>query len=219
MPFIKLQFKPGVNRDQTDYSNEGGWYAADKIRFRSGYPEKLGGWLKATTVPFLGYCRQMWNWVTTFSDNMLAVGTNVKVYIEISGNFYDITPLRDTIPVLDTPETDNCVNTTSTVAKITVNLGATPHGATTGDYVIVSGVTGSGSPQKIGGIPITEINGTYEITVVDAFKFTFATTTAATSSVSSSGGTAIVLSFELSPGNAINTSGYGWGTSTWGRLR
>jgi len=217
MAFIKLQFKPGVNRDQTDYSNEGGWYACDKIRFRSGYPEKIGGWTKVTTVPFLGYCRQMWNWITTFSDNLLAVGTNIKVYIEVSGNFYDVTPLRDTNPVLDTPDTDNCINTTNTFAEITVNLGVTPHEATTGDYVVVSGVVGSGSPQKIGDIPITEINGTHEITVVDPYIFTFTTTTAATSSVASSGGTAIDLSFQISPGNAITTSGYGWGTGTWGR--
>ena len=92
MPFIKLQFKPGVNRDQTTYSNEGGWYACDKIRFRSGYPEKLGGWTKTVSSPFSGYCRQMWNWVTTYSDDLLALGTNSKVYLEIGGAYYDITP-------------------------------------------------------------------------------------------------------------------------------
>ena len=109
MSFIKLQFKPGVNRDQTDYSNEGGWRECDKIRFRSGYPEKLGGWLKSAPDPFIGYCRQMLNWVTSYSDDMLAMGTDVKVYIEIAGNYYDITPLRDTDPVLDSPDTDNCI--------------------------------------------------------------------------------------------------------------
>ena len=217
MAFIKLLFKPGVNRDQTDYSNEGGWYACDKIRFRSGFPEKLGGWLRVTDQKFIGYCRQMWNWVTTFADNLLAVGTNVKVYIEIAGNYYDITPLRNTNPTLSTPTTDNCVNTTNTQTKITINLGATGHDAVTGDYVVVSGVTGSGSPQKIGGIPITEINGDHEITVVDPYIFTFTTTTAATSSVASSGGTAINLSFEITPGYGITTAGYGWGTGTWGR--
>lgn len=217
MSFIKLQFKPGVNRDQTDYSNEGGWYACDKIRFRSGYPEKIGGWVKVTNTQFIGYCRQMWNWVTTFSDNFLAMGTDVKVYIEASGNYYDITPLRDTNPTLSTPTTDNCVYTTNSQAKITINLGAGAHGAQTGDYVVVSGVVGSGSPQKIGGIPITEINGNHKITVVDTHIFTFTTTTSATSSVSASGGTAITLSFEVSPGNAIATGGYGWGTGTWGR--
>lgn len=96
MPFIKLNFKPGVNRDQTNYSNEGGWYACDKIRFRSGFPQKLGGWLEYTVQRFLGVCRQMFAWTTTFTDNFVALGTNEKVYIEVGGYFYDITPLRST---------------------------------------------------------------------------------------------------------------------------
>lgn len=217
MAFIKLQFKPGVNRDQTDYSNEGGWYECDKIRFRSGYPEKMGGWLRSAPSDFIGYCRQMLNWITTYSDDMLAMGTNVKVYIEIAGNFYDITPLRDIDPVLSTPDTDNCINTTNTTRTITVNLGATAHGVQTGDYVVISGVTGSGSPSAIGGIPITEINGTYEVTRVDNFIFTYEVSTAATSTVSAAGGTTIDLSFQISPGNAITVGGYGWNVGTWGR--
>ena len=217
MSFIKLQFKPGVNRDQTDYSNEGGWRECDKIRFRSGYPEKLGGWLKAAPDPFIGYCRQMWNWFTTFSDDMLAMGTDVKVYIEIAGNYFDITPLRAINPVLDTPDTDNCIGTTNGQAKVTVNLGAVGHGAQTGDYVTISGVTGSGSPSNIGGIPITEINGNYMVTVVDPYIFTYTVSTSATSTVTGLGGVAIELEFELSPGYAISVLGYGWGTATWGR--
>lgn len=217
MAFIKLQFKPGVNRDQTDYSNEGGWYECDKIRFRSGYPEKMGGWLRSAPNDFIGYCRQMLNWITTYSDDMLAMGTNVKVYIEIAGNFYDITPLRDIDPVLSTPDTDNCINTTNATTTITVNLGATAHGVQTGDYVVIAGVTGSGSPSAIGGIPITEINGTYEVTRVDNFIFTYEVSTAATSTVSAAGGTAIDLSFQISPGNAITVGGYGWNVGTWGR--
>ena len=73
MPFIKLQFRPGVNRDQTNYSNEGGWYACDKIRFRSGYPQKLGGWLRSTSETFLGVCRQMYGWITSYGDNFVAM--------------------------------------------------------------------------------------------------------------------------------------------------
>jgi len=217
MPFIKLQFKPGVNRDQTNYSNEGGWFECDKIRFRSGYPEKLGGWQRSAPSDFVGYCRQMLNWITTYSDDMLAMGTNAKVYIEIAGNFYDITPLRDTDPVLSTTATNNCINTTNATTTITVNLGATAHGAQTGDYVVIAGVTGSGSPSAIGGIPITEINGTYEVTRVDNFIFTYTVSTAATSTVSAAGGTAITLSFQISPGNAITVGGYGWNVGTWGR--
>jgi hypothetical protein len=217
MPFIKLQFKPGVNRDQTNYSNEGGWFECDKIRFRSGYPEKLGGWQRSAPSDFVGYCRQMLNWITTYSDDMLAMGTNVKVYIEIAGNFYDITPLRDAVPVLSTPDTNNCINTTNATRTITVNLGATAHGAQTGDYVVIAGVTGSGSPSAIGGVPITEINGTYEVTRVDNFIFTYTVSTTATSTVSAAGGTAIDLSFQISPGNPITVGGYGWNVGTWGR--
>ena len=217
MPFIKLQFKPGVNRDQTDYSNEGGWYECDKIRFRSGYPEKLGGWQRSAPSDFVGYCRQMLNWITTYSDDMLAMGTNAKVYIEIAGNFYDITPLRDSVPVLSTPDTNNCITTTNATKTITVNLGATAHGVQTGDYVIIAGVTGSGSPSAIGGIPVTEINGTYEVTRVDNFIFTYQVSTTATSSVVAAGGTAIDLSFQISPGNPISVGGYGWNVGTWGR--
>lgn len=212
MPFIKLQFKPGVNRDQTDYSNEGGWYECDKIRFRSGYPEKLGGWVKNTPTPFIGVCRQMWNWITSYQDNLLALGTNEKVYIEAGGYYYDITPLRDSAPTLITPNTDNCVNTTNGSTTITINLG-TAHSALTGSYVEISGVAG----PTIGGIPISEINGKHQITVIDADSFSFEVTTAATSTVSTAGGTAIIISFEIATGNAITTEGYGWGVGTWGR--
>ena len=78
MPFIKLQFRPGINRDATNYSNEGGWFDCDKVRFRSGFPEKIGGWLKATSNTYLGVARQLTSWVTSYSDNLLAVGTHQK---------------------------------------------------------------------------------------------------------------------------------------------
>ena len=212
MAFIKLQFKPGVNRDQTDYSNEGGWYECDKIRFRSGYPEKLGGWVKASPTPFAGVCRQMWNWITTFSDDLLALGTNEKVYIEVAGNYNDITPLRTANPTMGSPATNNCVNTTNGSAVITINL-TTAHDAVTGSYVQISGVTGS----TIGGVPVSQINGNHQITVIDADSFSFVVDTAATSTVSNAGGTAITIGYELEPGNAITIAGLGWGAGTWGR--
>jgi hypothetical protein len=212
MPFIKLQFKPGVNRDQTDYSNEGGWYECDKIRFRSGYPEKLGGWVKATPTTFDGVCRQMWNWVTTFSDNFLAMGTNEKVYIEAGGYYNDITPLRTVNPTLATPITDNSVYTsTTTPTKVTITLSSV-HNAQSGNYVTISGVTGT-----IGGIPASQINGNHQITVTNTFSFTIPVTGPVTSNVSGSGGTAISIKFEIDTGNPIAIGGYGWGTGVWGR--
>ena len=225
MPFIKLQFKPGINRDQTDYSNEGGWYECDKIRFRSGYPEKIGGWVKASATSFLGTCRQMWSWITTFGDDFLALGTNLKLYIEdAGGTFYDITPFRLT---LSSPTTNNCISVTSGSTVITVTLPSA-HGAETGSYVEISGVVG-----PILGIPTSELNGNYEITVTGANTFTYIVSTTAigpslelvfTSGTYSSetvvgatGGTAITLGFEIETGNAASTEGYGWGTGTWGR--
>jgi hypothetical protein len=215
MAFIKLQFTPGVNRDQTDYSNEGGWYECDKIRFRSGYPQKIGGWQKLTPTAFIGVCRQMWNWITTFGDNLLALGTNNKLYIENGGYFYDITPLRDINPTLITPTTDNCVSVTS--GSNIVSITATNSAVTTGNFVVISGVAGTGSPAAIGGIPVSEINGNHEVTEVNATTFTFTVTTAATSNVASTGGTAIVLGFEYDVGNPIAVEGLGWGAGTWGR--
>ena len=210
MPFLKLNFRPGINRDQTSYSGEGGWYECDKIRFFSGYPQKLGGWQKITPNTFIGTCRQMWNWITSYNDNLLALGTNVKAYIEVAGTFYDITPLRTT---LTSPATDNCVDTTNT--SRVVNINVVGHGCETGDYVTISGVTGSGSPSAIGGIPITEINAEHEVTRVDADNFTITVTTAATSTTSNQGGTAISIACQIHPGYAATTFGYGWGAGVW----
>ena len=211
MALIKLQFRPGVNRDQTNYSGEGGWFSCDKIRFRSGYPEKIGGWIKATPTSIVGVCRQMWNWVTTFTDNLLALGTNVKVYIEAGGYFNDITPLRAVDPTLSSPDTNNCVQTDNGSTTVIINLTAA-HNAVSGQYVTISGVTGT-----VGGVPNSEINANHEITVIDADSFSITVTTAATSTVASGGGTGISIDFEIEPGYPILTAGYGWGTGTWSR--
>jgi hypothetical protein len=204
MPFTKLVFRPGINRDTTNYANEGGWYECDKVRFYSGYPQKLGGWVEYTPERIIGTCRQLWNWVTSYIDNFLAVGTNQKVYIEAGGIFYDITPLRVT---LATPDTDNCVETTDT--STTVNIAVTGHGCQTNDYVTISGVTGD-----IGGVPDAEINTEHIITRVDADNFTITVTTAATSTASG-GGTSIDIACQISPGFPSVTEGYGWGSGAW----
>jgi len=216
MPFIKLQFRPGINRDQTNYTGEGGWWEMDKVRFLSGSPQKIGGWAKATPNFMYGVCRNMWNWITSFSDNFLSCGTNNKLYIEAGGYFYDITPLRETDPTLTTPDTDNCVDVTN--GSNIVNINIVGYAAETGSFVTISGVAGSGSPANIGGIPVSEINANHQITAVDADNFTITVTTSATSTVTGAGGVAITVDFEIEPGNAILTAGYGWGTGTWGRL-
>jgi len=210
MAFIKLQFQPGINRNTTNYSGEGGWWECDKIRFRTGYPEKIGGWKSATSTTYSGVCRQMHNWVTSYNDNILSLGTNSKLYLEVGGYIYNITPLRATNPVMSTPDTDNSIGTTISTTTITVSLG-TVHNASTGDFVTISGVVGD-----IGGVPVAELNGNHEVTVVTTSSFSFETTSAATSTTTG-GGTTISIDFELAAGNPVLTAGYGWGTDTWGR--
>jgi hypothetical protein len=206
MPFIKLQFKPGVNRDQTDYSNEGGWYECDKIRFRSGYPEKIGGWVKSSPTAFAGVCRQMWNWITSYSDDFLALGTNERVYIEAGGVYYDITPFDPALAG------SNTFAVTNGIALVTVTTTTTlPTWLDTGETVKIAGFA-----SALGGIPIAQLNGDRTVTVTGTNSFTFTTTTAATSTTSVSGA-GYTVQTEIAPGNAIATGGYGWGVGTWGR--
>jgi hypothetical protein len=205
MSFLKLVFKPGINRDQTNYSGEGGWSDGDKIRFFSGFPQKLGGWQKTTSETFIGVCRQVWNWITSFTDNFLGVGTDIKLYIEVGGQFYDITPLRAT---LTTPATDDCIETTSGSTTITVNV--TAHGCLSGDYVTISGVTGD-----VGGVPDAEINAEHVITRVDDDIFTFTVTTPAGTTVATGGGSSIDIECQIHPGYPLTTAGYGWGASIY----
>lgn len=94
MALSKLVFKPGINRDQTNYASEGGWYSMDKVRFRSGFPEKIGGWNQITVTPYIGSCRNLFNWITSDGANLMGVTTNNKVYVEAGNNLYDVTPIR-----------------------------------------------------------------------------------------------------------------------------
>jgi hypothetical protein len=209
MPLQKLQFKPGVNRDQTNYSNEGGWNSCDKIRFRSGFPQKIGGWLRYGQFTLKGICRQMFGWITSFSDNLVAYGTSKKVYLEGGGFLHDITPIRATFI---SPATNNCFDTTSGTNIVNVNIVS--HGATVGSFVTFSGVVG-----PIGGIPQAEFNAEFEITsITNADNFKITLTTTATSTVSNAGGTAITAVFQINIGNDIATVGYGWGAGAWSRL-
>src|SRR5210317_2159092 len=105
MPLKKLLLKSGVNRENTRYTSEGGWYECDKIRFRQGTPEKIGGWQRISSTTFQGVCRSLWNWITLGSINYVAVGTNLKYYIENGGAYTDVTPLRDTVVLTNPFET------------------------------------------------------------------------------------------------------------------
>jgi hypothetical protein len=211
MPFLKLIFKPGVNRDQTSYSGEGGWYECDKVRFFSGYPQKIGGWVKTTPNSFIGVCRQMWNWITSFSDNFLSLGTNEKVYIEVGGIFYDITPLRATTAAGD-------VTFDATDGSPVITVTDTGFGSSAGDYVTFSGAASLG-----GNITADVLNQNYKIyQVIDADNYTIRakdpTTGAlvnASASDSGDGGASVVGAYEIPVGFASTTYGYGWGSGAW----
>lgn len=202
----KLQFRPGINREGTDYSNEGGWYACDKVRFRSGFPEKIGGWIRLSNETFLGVCRAMWNWVTLNGSNLLGVGTNLKYYIEQGGDYNDITPIRATYTHASTPTTDNCITTTSGSNIITVNYAN--YDGLNNDFVTISGAT------SVGGISADELNAEHQITYVDLDTFTF-TVASNASSTATGGGTNITMAFQINTGLDVYVVGTGWGAGSW----
>ena len=131
MPLQKILFKPGVNKENTRYTTEGGWYDCDKIRFRQGNPEVIGGWSQISAYTFQGVCRSLWNWVTLAGANYLGVGTNLKFYVEYGGTYYDITPIRSTVTLGANPFTGD--------GTTTVTVTATAHGALANDFVTFSG--------------------------------------------------------------------------------
>ena len=133
MPLQKILFKPGVNRENTRYTTEGGWYECDKVRFRQGTPEVIGGWQRLSVNTFKGVCRSLWNWVTLGALNLLGVGTNLKFYIERGGAYYDVTPIRST-DVLNGPFAAVTVAPFSS----TITVTDVAHGCVTGDFVTFS---------------------------------------------------------------------------------
>ena len=209
MPFIALRFKPGINRDQTNYSNEGGWYECDKVRFLSGYPQKIGGWVKSTPNTFLGTCRQLFNYVTTFGDNLLAVGTNIKLYLEAGGYFYDITPLQETTAAGD-------VTFTATSGSSSVTVLDTGAPATVGNYVqFVDAVSLGGNVTAA----ILNADQGYEITtVINANAYTIVVPVTADASDVGNGGSLTIGKYQINIAPSGGEFGYGWGTDTWGRL-
>jgi len=208
MALSKLVFKPGVNRDQTNYASEGGWYETQLVRFRTGFPEKFGGWTVSNITPYTDSARSIFSWSTTDGSNLLGVGTNSRIYVGSGTTLYDITPVYATYT---SPTTNNCIGTTNASKTVTVTI--TGHGANTGTYVTFSGIVG----PTIGGIPIAEMNTTVQVTVLDSNTFTFQATTTATSTTTGQGGTSITAVVYLPAGFPITTAGYGWGTSTWSR--
>lgn len=197
MPLKKILLKPGVNRENTRYTTEGGWYDCDKIRFRQGTPEKIGGWQPISPSTFLGVCRSLWNWVTLESVNLIGVGTNLKFYIERGGAYNDITPLRSVVSLTNPFETFNG----SSIVEVTDANG----GYVDGDFVTFYGAS------AVGGVTVS---GEYQITISGANTYTIDVGTAATSD--DTGGGTVIAMYQINVGPSFVLPLTGWGSNTWG---
>lgn len=205
MPLQKLQFRPGVNREGTTLANEGGWFECDKVRFRSGYPEKIGGWSALSYTAFLGTCRSLWNWITLQQYNLLGIGTNLKFYVEdTGGSYYDITPIKTTTTGTATFAATNGSSTVTVTDSGISNLQP-------GDFVTFSGATSLG-----GNITAAVLNQEYQIqTVVSSSIYTITATATANASDVGNGGASVVAAYQISTGQNIATVGTGWGAGPW----
>ena len=206
MPLTKLQFRPGVNQEITSYSNEGGWRDCDKIRFRFGYPEKIGGWEKYSSSTYLGSARALHNWIALDGSNYLGIGTHLKYYIEEGQGLNDITPVRATTAAGD-------VTFAATNGSTTITVSDTAHGAFENDFVTFSGAV------SLGGVITADVlNKEYQvIRVVDADSYEITSAVAANSSDSGNGGSSTVGTYQINTGLDTSVGGTGWGAGTYGR--
>jgi hypothetical protein len=223
MPLTKLQFRPGINRDVTSYANEGGWFDSDKIRFRLGFPEKIGGWVRSSVYSFLGVCRTIHTWINLNGTQLTGVGTRVKYYIEQGGFYWDITPIRVTTPAGE-------VTFAAVDGSATITVTDVSHGAATGDFVTFSAAV------SLGGVITADVlNQEYQLTVVDGNSYTIVARAAATSIASitidgalvftplaanasdtGDGGASVVGAYQLNVGLGTVVAGTGWGAGLWG---
>ena len=202
MPLQKLALKPGVDRENTRYTSEGGWYESDKVRFRQGMPEKIGGWVRISTNTFLGICRSLHSWVTLTDLKLTSVGTHLKYYIERGGEYNDVTPLRDTVS-LSGPFATSSGSTTVTVTDAN-------GGYKNNDFVTFSGAS------AVGGLTL---NGEFQITYSTGNTYTITASSAASSSASGGGTVSAVYQINTGAELAVPIEGWGagdWGESTWG---
>jgi len=212
MPLKKILFRPGVNRENTRYASEalgsvnsgtnaaGGWYESEKVRFRSGTPEKIGGWVRISDEFYEGVCRSLWNWVTLGGNNLIGVGTNLKFYIESGGSYNDITPLR----VVPAPTINNDPFTGNGTTTVTVT--DTAHGGVTGDFVTFSGATGAYAATY---------NAEFQITVINANSYTISTAPTVIPA-GSTGGASVVAAYQINVGPEYAVPLTGWGSGAWG---
>jgi len=202
MPLQKVEFRPGVNREVTNYAGEGGFFTVDKVRFRGGYAQKIGGWINSSTIlsTFKGVARSLWNWVTIDGLNLLGVGTNQKFYVELGGEYYDITPLGNSLNLSQNPFT-------TVSGSNFVTVVASGHGSSVGTYVTFSGATSVGSLTLNGEFEIIEVPGDNSLVIMSP--------TAAGSSATG-GGSLVIAEIDIDAGTAVYTSNVGWGGPPWG---
>ncbi len=204
MPLTKLQFKPGINREVTSYSNEGGWRDCDKIRFRFGYPEKMGGWQKFTEVTYDGTVRALHNWIALDGSDFLGLGSHLKYYIEEGQTLNNITPIRSTTSAGD-------VTFAATNGSATITVTDVGHGAFQFDFVTFSGAASLG-----GVITATVLNQEYQVSrVVDANTYEITSAVAANSSDSGNGGSSTVGTYQINVGLDTAVGGTGWGAGLY----
>jgi hypothetical protein len=206
MTLKKLQLRPGVNQENTRYTNENGWWVADKVRFRQGTPEKIGGYVRWSASTFAGICRSLNAWVTLGGAKLLGIGTNEKFYIGNGGAYYDITPIRNTAALTDP--------FTATLNSYTLLVTDVAHGASVGDYVIFSGASGLG-----GNLSAAVLNQEYRVVeVLTDDTYTIETSVQATAAdvAGSPGGGSVSAAYLLGVGPAIQVPTEGWGVGAWG---
>lgn len=225
MPLSKLQFKPGVNREVTAYTNEGGWFDIDFVRFQKGFPEKIGGWQKSSSNSFLGSCRALHPWVSLSRDQYLGLGTNLKYYIDEGGFYNDITPVRATTSAGD-------VTFAATSGSSEVTVTDANHGAVVNDFVTFTDAVSLG-----GNVTANVLNQEYYVTEVvntNSYKIVVReentpisditvngqltpTLVVASGSDSGNGGSSVVGAYQINTGLNLEISGSGWGAGTWSR--
>jgi hypothetical protein len=205
MPLASLKFRPGINREMTPYTNEGGWIDGNKIRFRAGLPETIGGWVRSTASPFLGICRSLVNWNTLTGSSLLGLGTHLKYYIERGGVLFDITPIR---LVSDPGDVTFAASDGSDVLVVT----HTAHGARINDFVTFSGAVSLG-----GNVTATILNAEHQITdIIDVDSYEITLSVTADASDAGNGGASVVGTYQINTGLAVSFRGDGWGAGPWG---
>ena len=204
MSFLKLQFRPGINREVTSYADEGGWFDGDKIRFRMGYPESIGGWEKVSPFQFLGTCRALHTWTSLDNTNYIGVGTNLKYYVLRGSDFFDITPIRETTA-------PGAVTFAATNGSSTITVTDASHGAFLNDFVTFSGAVSLG-----GNVTADILNAEHQVTaVIDGNTYTIAVSVTANASDTGNGGASVVGAYQINTGLDTSVLGTGWGAGPW----